>query len=94
MSASNLHGRILNLPGAGGLSEIGTTHGEQLAYRRGHSDARHAAAELAIEADSLIDELAGSLDELIYELIDFACIGTPTRRRALAALAKAKGEAA
>lgn len=53
----DLHGQIMNLPGAGGLSEIGTTRDEQLAYRRGHRDARHAAAELANENDAEIAAL-------------------------------------
>jgi hypothetical protein len=57
----NMHGRIMNLPGAGGLSEIGTTHGEQLAYKRGHRDARHAAAEIAVKGDALVEELVAAL---------------------------------
>ena len=53
----DLHGQIMNIPGSGGLSEIGTTHGEQLAYKRGHRDARHAAAELALATDTELAEL-------------------------------------
>ncbi len=53
----DLHGQIMNLPGSGGLSEIGTTQSEQLAYKRGHRDARHAAAELALVANTLADAL-------------------------------------
>lgn len=60
----DLHGQIMNLPGAGGLSEIGTTQGEQLAYKRGHRDARHAAAELALTADAEIERLRGALSEI------------------------------
>lgn len=61
--SNDLHERIMNLPGAGGLSEIGTTHGEQLAYKRGHRDARHAAAELAIAHEATERRLAAE-DEM------------------------------
>ena len=57
----DLHGQIMNLPGSGGLSEIGTTQGEQLAYKRGHRDARHAAAEIALKADACIEALRSAL---------------------------------
>ena len=60
---TDLHEKIMNLPGTCGLSEIGTTHGEQLAYKRGHRDARHAAAEMALESDAEIDSLRTQLAE-------------------------------
>lgn len=50
----DLHGQIMSLPDAGGLSEIGTTQGEQLAFKRGHKQARHAAAELALGVEAQI----------------------------------------
>lgn len=56
----SLHNAIMNLPcdvlraeSAGGYT--------QLAYKLGHRDARHAAAELANEADRCIEELEADL---------------------------------
>ena len=53
----DLHAKIMNLALAPGLSEINTTESEQLAYKRGHRDARHAAADLALRADACINAL-------------------------------------
>lgn len=51
----NLHGRIMNLPASGEPA------GGSMAYKLGHRDARHAAAEMAKEADALIAELTEAL---------------------------------
>lgn len=48
----NLHGRIMNIPAKPYDGTDAYTH-----YCRGHRDARHAAAELAISADKLADAM-------------------------------------
>lgn len=47
---SNFHQRIMNIQSTSGVSLSPT-------YREGHRDARHAAAEIASEADALIELL-------------------------------------
>ena len=47
----DLHGRIMNLPATGEPA------GGSMAYKLGHRDARHAAAELALKADACIEAL-------------------------------------
>ena len=56
----DLHGQIMNLQV--GLTELATslyTGDTTLAYKIGHRDARHAAAELALGADACIEVLRG-----------------------------------
>jgi hypothetical protein len=69
MSGESLHGRIMNLqcqnPPPISLSSGFTAQREAQAYREGHRDARHAAAELALEADVVIDELVSVVRKLI-----------------------------
>ena len=60
----NLHGRIMNL-----FCEYGH-YGDpsvQTGYKFGHRDARHAAAELALEADATIDRLRVLLAHAVAE---------------------------
>lgn len=66
----DLRGQIMNLPDGCGLSEIGTTQGEQLAYKRGHKAARHAAAELAAAYEHAIS--TGALAMQRPDDFDFA----------------------
>lgn len=49
----NLHGRIMNIP----APELENDPAANSAFKRGHRDARHAAAEMAVKADARIDEL-------------------------------------
>lgn len=51
---SNFHGRIMNIQQDGHLL---MTAEQSLIYKTGHKDARHAAAEIALEADRRIEEL-------------------------------------
>jgi hypothetical protein len=44
----DLHGKIMNLPQTPGLPMVNATEAQLLAYKLGHRDARHAAAELAL----------------------------------------------
>ena len=94
---STLSSRIMNLIGSPGLSEINTSAGEQLAYKRGHRDARHAAAELALVADDLLAALEGLVAGLEKEGIgaDGWCSGDihgDEYLAALAAIMQARGE--
>ena len=58
---SDYHGRIMNISATVPdevLNGTGSVRIEtSLAYKLGHRDARHAAAEIAIEADKLADIL-------------------------------------
>ena len=47
----DLHGQIMNSPTSGEPA------GGSMAYKLGHRDARHAAAELVMKADACIDAL-------------------------------------
>jgi uncharacterized protein YceH (UPF0502 family) len=61
---SNYHGQIMNLPVSQVTFSLCNNAKEQSAYMAGHRDARHAAAELAIQADQRIDELEAKVIEL------------------------------
>lgn len=54
-----LHAPIMNLPFD--ISTLPHGYGHDTAYVMGHRDARHAAAELANEADATIDTLRAAL---------------------------------
>ena len=54
----DLHGRIMNLP-ATPAKVNGNNYG--IAYKEGHRDARHAAAELAMLGDECADALRSAL---------------------------------
>jgi hypothetical protein len=53
----NLHNEIMNINCAVGHAYAAN----QTAYKMGHRDARHAAAELALRADAEIERLQSSL---------------------------------
>lgn len=56
----NLHNEIMNIPVQ--LPELGFEGiGPPLAYKIGHRDARHAAAELSLKAEARIEELEDEL---------------------------------
>jgi hypothetical protein len=59
----NLHSEIMNIPCETGLSN----HAERLAYKTGHRDARHVAAELSLKAEARIEELEEMLKWYIEE---------------------------
>ena len=54
----SLHAKIMNIPASGEPA------GGSMAYKLGHRDARHAAAELAFEDDRLKLEMARRLRDL------------------------------
>lgn len=59
-NAMDLHRRIMNIPFAV-PDDVAWTHGEIQAAKIGHRDARHAAAELALEADACMQALRDGL---------------------------------
>ena len=59
----NLHNEIMNIPVQ--FPELGFEGiGPPLAYKIGHRDARHAAAELSLKAEARIEELETALTDL------------------------------
>lgn len=56
----DLHGQIMNLPAR--LPKDCAKMATSTAYKAGHKDARHAAAELALRADALVHELREVLE--------------------------------
>ena len=57
----NLHGQIMNLQCK--PANMDAEPNQKLAYKVGHRDARHAAAELALKADAEIERLRKALQE-------------------------------
>ena len=88
---SNYHGRVMNIP-----SDVeGMSNPSRVIYKTGHRDARHAAAEIAAEADGLVEDLCEALDDILAwhdALADPLWRGSPSQTEAIAALAKARGE--
>lgn len=83
MPTFNLHNAIMNLPAAvpGNITESSPV----IAYKLGHRDARHAAAEAALTADSCVEELE--------HLLDTGFAGGPQGKRAREALSEFNGKA-
>ena len=61
---SNYHDQIMRLPHGGCLPE---SREPRIAYKHGHRDARHAAAEIALDAEMAIDQLTEERDALRAE---------------------------
>ena len=60
----SLHDEIMNLPsGQGTMSQS-----PDMAYKIGHRDARHAAAELALKADAEIERLRAALAFMVANI--------------------------
>lgn len=64
----NLHNQIMNIPCSETQSRIAVQTKNHQAYKLGHRDARHAAAELSLKAEARIDEL----EEVLSKLMDKA----------------------
>lgn len=60
----SLHNEIMNIP-TSWLQEIAAadTSNPVLVYRMGHRDARHAAAELSLKYENLIERLLEALEQ-------------------------------
>lgn len=64
----NLHNEIMNIP-AVKFEATPKQYGEyDLVYKLGHRDARHAAAEMALKYDNLIDDLENHFGKGIIDL--------------------------
>ena len=59
----SLHDKIMNIPDG----NLPTGSNQKIMYKMGHRDARHAAAEMAIE----LDERCEQLREAVRALMDF-----------------------
>jgi hypothetical protein len=59
----NLHQEIMNIQIT--VDRSGWLPVEKNGYAHGHSDARHAAAELSLKAEARIEELEGVLSKLM-----------------------------
>ena len=57
---TTLHDQIMNIPLGNGVS---SGAGELVAYKTGHRDARHVAAEIAIASDARIEALEAEISE-------------------------------
>ena len=68
----NLHGQIMNLNCV--PTNMDAEPAQRLAYKVGHRDARHAAAELALTADAGIELLSTALRGLLSGC-DYRSIG-------------------
>jgi hypothetical protein len=66
----NLHARIMNVLCDPEASEA--TYERRIAYSKGHRDARHAAAEIANEAEAELAALRAERDALRDALEDIA----------------------
>jgi hypothetical protein len=56
----SLHNEIMNIQGKPEQHEFRFSHA--IAYKTGHRDARHAAAEMALKKDALIEKLLDALE--------------------------------
>lgn len=84
----SLRARIMNLTAKPSGLEDSAAH----IYRIGYRDARHAAAELAAEADAIRDELV-SLLARVRDEADTYILGEALVAEVDAALDRAKGQA-
>lgn len=65
----NLHDEIMNIPTTTRQEMLGITEQNViLIYRMGHRDARHAAAELALKHEALIEALSDHFGSGIVDL--------------------------
>lgn len=72
----SLHDKLMNLP-HGATGELYAERAEFLAYKTGHRDARHAAAELAVGQDAVVEKLAEVLGMASIALDDWLNIHAP-----------------
>jgi len=62
-----LHDRIMNIPVDKEVIEVLDERATKAAYKVGHRDARHAAAEMSLISDELLDALV-SLQTAAYNI--------------------------
>lgn len=67
----DLHSEIMNIEAKivhDGPEGVGNVHSNRfMAYKEGHRDARHAAAELSLKSNARIEELEDMLSRLVKE---------------------------
>jgi len=64
------HNEIMNLPeDSFKKALVGISAKPSMAYAEGHRDARHGAAELAIQADNKIEALESALKGLMHAVL-------------------------
>lgn len=93
------HNRIMNMP-CMPESDYDYTGSKALAYKEGFRDARHGAAEIALEAEGAIEGLMEALEALCSDYAEWeadpihgGCSNIhDLYAKARSALAKAKGE--
>jgi len=72
----NLHDKIMNLNCV--PINMDAEPNQRFAYKVGHRDARHAAAELALEQDALMGELVDVLEHFAkFPLEEFGMVKKP-----------------
>lgn len=66
----NIHNHIMNIQidRARMMDQLNFVSDYNTAYKLGYRDARHAAAELSLEAEARIEELEDFLKKLWYEI--------------------------
>lgn len=69
---TDLHGNIINLP----CEPDSNLHGERQAFKRGHKQARHSAAELAA-GYSLLEDAAAVMAAPLQMALDMGSISLP-----------------
>jgi hypothetical protein len=96
----NYHGKMMNIQ----IRPIGSRWGQvrREGHAQGHKEARHAAAEIALEADRTIEELIAICEEVLNQPGNCGCgcglascsICGPSKLngRIRALVAKAKGD--
>lgn len=63
----NLHNQIMNIPVPNDF-DYSDFNNKVIAYKSGHRDARHVAAELSLKYDGLIQDLLDHVDNFGDEL--------------------------
>lgn len=89
---SDYHNRMMNIQvDAASMAEAGKPRSLRLAYKYGHRDARHAAAEIALEAQAEIARLREVLSVIAYPLNISKIYHVDAVTQARAALATVEG---
>ena len=57
----SLHGKIMNIP----TGDVYPNKRERILYKTGHRDARHTAAEMALEYDDFVDEVERMMETIV-----------------------------
>ena len=85
------HSEIMNIPDKTGGAMFIWAERESIAFKIGHHEARHAAAEIALHADNRIEDLEEALQNARSLLITY--VGTKTRAESISDLFKQMSEA-